>query len=139
MPVIASAVHGIFPDDLAELRANRRRPEDETDKLLAAHFVNAVDHIETPSDCIRAAWPKSAAASRTNTTRLQPQPHREGTSAPDRPLTLLQQVRPHGKRRANQISTAGAMSSKDKVAFLGLAERLAFTASSNPSQGFGCV
>jgi len=122
-------------DELAELAANRRRLEDESDKLLAAHFADAIDltTLKRHQDRIRAGL--ADIDRRIENEHDQDQGPRRQIAKALRLLIdcqrLYKTTDAHGKRLANQTFTTGIDIDEDEEATLRLAEPFAVTAGQN--------
>ncbi|GAA2182248.1 hypothetical protein GCM10009785_20590 [Brooklawnia cerclae] len=122
-------------DELAELAANRRRLEDESDKLLAAHFADAIDltTLKRHQDRIRAGL--ADIDRRIENEHDQDQGPRRQINKALRLLIdcqrLYKTTDPHGKRLVNQTFTTGIDINEDEEATLRLAEPFAVTTGEN--------
>ena len=126
--------------ELAELTENRKRLQNESDKLLAAHFADAIDldTLKRHQDRIRAGL---ADIDRRLASEHD---HHEGSckqlSTALRLLvdcaTLYARTDEHGKRLANQAFTDGIEISEDEQATIRLAEP--FTALTPASTDVRC-
>ncbi len=122
-------------DELAELAANRRRLEDESDKLLAAHFADAIDlaTLKRHQDRIRAGL--ADIERRIENEHDQDQGPRRQINKALRLLIDCQRfyktTDAHGKRLANQTFTTGIDINEDEEATLHLAEPFAVTTGEN--------
>lgn len=115
--------------EIAELTANRKRLQDESDKLLAAHFADAIDldTLKRHQDRIRAGL--------ADIDRRLAQEH-EGSEGARQHLTaalrllidcaaMYARTDDQGKRLANQALTSGIELGEDDEATIRLAEPLA--------------
>ncbi len=122
-------------DELAELAANRRRLEDESDKLLAAHFADAIDltTLKRHQDRIRTGL--ADIDRRIENEHDQDQGPRRQINNALRLLIdcqlLYKSTDAHGKRLANQTFTNGIDINEDEEASLRLAEPFAVTTGQN--------
>ncbi|CCH80092.1 hypothetical protein BN12_730018 [Nostocoides japonicum T1-X7] len=122
-------------DELAELAANRRRLEAESDKLLAAHFADAIDlpTLKRHQDRIRAGL--ADIDRRITDEHDQDQGPRKQINKALRLLIdcqrLYKTTDAHGKRLANQTFTTGIDIDEDEEATLRLAEPFAATTGQN--------
>ena len=122
-------------DELAELTANRRRLEDESDKLLAAHFADAIDltALKRHQDRIRAGL--ADIDRRIENEHDQDHGPRKQIAKALRLLIDCQRLytttNAHGKRLANQTFTNGIDINEDEEATLRLAEPFAVTTGQN--------
>ena len=123
-------------DELAELTANRRRLEAESDKILAAHFADAIDldALKRHQDRIRTGL--ADIDRRITAEHDQDQGPRKQIARALRLLVDCQQLYKstdtHGKRLANQTFTTGIEIDEDeKHAMLRLAEPFTVASSHN--------
>lgn len=116
------------------MAANRRRPEDESDKLLAAHFADAIDLTthKRHQDRIRAGL--LADIDRRIDYEHDQGPRKQITKALRLPIycqRLYKTTDAHGKRLANQTFTTGIDINEDEEAILRPAEPFAATTGQN--------
>ena len=118
-------------DELAELAANRRRLEDESDKLLATHFADAIDltTLKRHQDRIRAGL--ADIDRRIENEHDQDQGPRRQIAKALRLLIDCQRLSKsadaHGKRLANQTFTTSIDINEDEEATIRLVEPFAVT------------
>ena len=118
-------------DELAELAANRRRLEDESDKLLATHFADAIDltTLKRHQDRIRAGL--ADIDRRIENEHDQDQGPRRQIAKALRLLIdcqrLYKSADAHGKRLANQTFTTSIDINEDEEATIRLVEPFAVT------------
>ncbi len=116
-------------DELAELTANRQRLQNESDKLLAAHFADAIDleTLKRHQDRIRTGL--ADIDRRLATEHDQHEGSRKQLSTALSLLvdcaTLYARTDDQGKRLANQALTNGIEISEDERATIRLAEPFA--------------
>ena len=116
-------------DDLAELTANRQRLQNESDKLLAAHFADAIDleTLKRHQDRIRTGL--ADIDRRLATEHDQHEGSRKQLSTALSLLVdcaiLYARTDDQGKRLANQALTNGIEISEDERATIRLAEPFA--------------
>ena len=129
-------------DELAELTANRQRLQNESDKLLAAHFADAIDleTLKRHQDRIRTGL--ADIDRRLATEHDQHEGSRKQLSTALSLLvdcaTLYARTDDQGKRLANQALTNGIEISEDERATIRLAEPFAALAPEHASSAVRC-
>ncbi|MGO1228054.1 MAG: recombinase family protein, partial [Brachybacterium sp.] len=128
--------------ELAELTENRRRLQNESDKLLAAHFADAIDleTLKRHQDRIRAGL--------ADIDRRLASEHDQHAGARKQLATALSllvdcatlyaRTNDHGKRLANQALTDGIEISEDERATIRLSEPFAALAPTSTSSDVRC-
>lgn len=129
-------------NELAELTANRKRLEAESDKLLAAHFADAIDldTLKRHQDRIRIGLADIDRRLANEHSQYEGSRAFLGTA-----LSLLvdchsmyQRVDDHGKRLANQTFTNGIDITENEKATIRLAEPFAALAPTPASTDVRC-
>ncbi len=143
---LASKVEAAFDErlaargaELAELAANRRRLQDESDKILAAHFADAIDldTLKRHQDRIRIGL--ADIDRRISDEHDQHEGPRKQIPAALRLLVdcahLYARSDEQGKRLANQTFTDGIDISEDERASIRLAKPFSIAAGDSHSDG----